>query len=73
MTGGEAMAKTKTLMDIFNDVAVKKFSLTRQDIEGRQTHFEEIMTDAMRIYNKRLKDRFRRSGFNSVGDSPPGS
>jgi len=64
------MAKTKTLMDIFSDVAVKKFGVSRQDIEGRQAHFEEIMTDTMRIYNKRLKDRLRRSGFNSGGDSP---
>jgi hypothetical protein len=63
------MAKTKTLMDIFNDVAHKKFALARQDIKGRSVHFEEIMTDAMRIFNKRLKDRIRRSGFNSDGNS----
>jgi hypothetical protein len=64
------MAKSKTLMDIFNDVAHKKFGVTRQDIMGRHAHFEEIMTDAMRTFNKRLKDRLRRSGFNSGADSP---
>lgn len=63
------MAKTRTLMDIINDVAQKKFGVAQQDFKGRSAHFEEIMAEAMRIFNKRLKDRLRRGGFNSGGNS----
>lgn len=67
------MAKTRTLMDIFSDVAHKKFGVAQQDIKGRSAHFEEIMAEAMRIFNKRLKDRLRRGGFNSGGNSSGGN
>ena len=63
------MAKIKTLMDIFNAVAQKKFGVAEQDIEGRHAHFEEIMSETMRIFNKRLRDRLRRCGFNSGADT----
>jgi hypothetical protein len=54
------MAKIKTLMDIFDEVAHRKYGVARQDVDARHTHFEAIMTDVMRIFNKRLKERLRR-------------
>ncbi len=55
------MKKGKTFDDIFNEVALKKFGVAKHDIKGRYTHFNEIMTETMRIFMKRLKAKIRRT------------